>query len=89
MTIPVTRHAIKRYQKRVENVSKEIVIERLTTPAIEAAANLPCQSRIVLSNGCRAVINYGKVITVIPPAGTRPSKAKMKRMARNTKKARG
>lgn len=64
MPITVTRHAIERYQERVEPVSDDEAVARLSCPAIEKAAAFGARY-VVLGCGNRAVIVDGHVVTVL------------------------
>lgn len=86
--VHITQHAIDRYKQRIEDVSDELVKLALTTPAIEAAAQMGVQCKILRPDGWRVVVKGGAVVTVEPTQSNRPSAAKMKRMARNAKRKR-
>lgn len=84
--VHITRHAIERYQQRVEPVSESIAREALTAPAVRAAARMGCNCKVLRPDGWRIVVKNGSVVTVEPTQNQRPPISKMKRMARNAKK---
>lgn len=60
----VTRHAVERYQERVENVPEIIVRQRLAGRAFETAIAIGAKY-VRLGGGHLAVIDSGKVVTVL------------------------
>jgi hypothetical protein len=66
MTLHVTRHAIERFQERVENLPEPEVLERLDTPATRAAASLQAECHVRLPTGQRIAVKDNTVVTVLP-----------------------
>lgn len=66
----VTRHAIERYQERVENVPASEVWKRLSTNAIKIAIEMGASS-VKLPSGHKAIISPkdGVITTVIRKEG--------------------
>jgi hypothetical protein len=63
--IHITAHAIQRFIERVAKVSVQDARERLSSPAVIAAAKFGAHY-VRLGTGQRIVIQDGKVITVLP-----------------------
>jgi len=72
MPITVTRHAIERYQERVEPVSDEEAVARLSCPAMQKAVAFGARY-VVLGCGNRAVIVENRVVTVLVKGKCIPS----------------
>jgi len=65
MTLHVTRHAIERYQERVENLPTERVVELLNSEKIQQADDFGAHV-VRLGGGQRVVLENHAVITVLP-----------------------
>lgn len=65
MTVFVTKHAIERYQERVDNVPDEVARAALSAPAIEAADAFGAKY-VRLGGGQLVVLEDHKVVTVLP-----------------------
>jgi hypothetical protein len=61
--LQVTSHAVSRYRRRVEPVSYDEVVRRLTTPAIVSAAAIGAAS-VLLPSGHKVVLIGNRVVTV-------------------------
>jgi hypothetical protein len=62
--LTITRHAIERFQERVENVPESIVRARLSTRAFQCAERFGAKY-VLLPGGYRAVIERGRIVTVL------------------------
>lgn len=63
MTLPrLTDHAILRYQRRVANVPREQIEQAIDKPAFHKAMEIGAKA-VILSNGCRAIIADGAIVT--------------------------
>lgn len=61
----LTDHAILRYQSRVANVPREQIEQAIDTPAFRAAMQIGAKA-VILSNGIRAIIHDGVIVTFSP-----------------------
>jgi 2-C-methyl-D-erythritol 4-phosphate cytidylyltransferase len=64
MSLTISRHAIQRFQERVENVSDEVVRARLSGKAFECAERFGAKY-VLLHGGARAVIENNCIVTVL------------------------
>lgn len=64
MTLHLTRHAIERYQERVENVPEDTVRERLQGRAFDVAVSIGAKY-VRLHGGHLAVIENSRIVTVL------------------------
>lgn len=63
--VHIARHAIVRFQERVENLPDERVIEILSRPIFEQAVKFGAPF-VKLAHGQRAVIENGAIVTILP-----------------------
>lgn len=63
--VHITAHAIIRFRERVEDLPDELVIERLSRPVFQAAAEFGAPY-VKLGTGQRVVIRNGVMVTVLP-----------------------
>ena len=63
--LTVTAHAIERYIERVEAVTEDVAIKRLSTPVIKLAASLG-RCNVRLGTGHLVIVEDWSVITVYP-----------------------
>ncbi len=61
----ITRHAIERFQERVQNLPTDQVVAALSTPFIQRAIEFGAKY-VKLAKGQRVVIENGRIITVLP-----------------------
>ena len=63
MTLPrLTDHAVDRYQQRVADIPREAIEQAINTPAFRTAMEIGAKA-VILSNGCRAIIADGAIVT--------------------------
>lgn len=62
--LTITKHAVERYQQRVEPVTEDIARARLSTPAFACAERFGAKY-VLLSARYRAVIERGRIVTVL------------------------
>lgn len=70
--IHVTSHAIQRYQERVANLPRDLVIAALNHPRIQRAAMFGCPS-VILGTGQRVILSGHNVVTIKPKGSWRGS----------------
>lgn len=63
--IPVTDHAVERWNSRIGPATREEVEQALDTPGIRRAASLG-KCTVILATGHRAILSDGVVVTVVP-----------------------
>ncbi len=72
--LTVTAHAIERYIERVEAVSEDEAIERLSGPVFDLAGAMGACA-VILTSGHRAICENGHIVTVL----SRQAKVRRKR----------
>lgn len=63
--IHVTGHAVSRYRERVEAVTFDVAMARLSSPTIRKAIEIGCPS-VKLPGGQRVIIEGNSIVTVHP-----------------------
>lgn len=62
----ISTHAIERFRERVANLSDDMILAALSSPAIRAAASLGAECNVRLPTGQRIAVKDHTVITVLP-----------------------
>lgn len=62
----ITDHALLRYLERVRGIDIEAVRKEILSERVMGVIRQLGSAKINLQNGCRAVVDHGVVVTVVP-----------------------